>query len=78
MGQIPFLCRYEPGLVSYEYVFDGLIERGGDLEGKRKRRVVLACFDRVDALPGHVEFLREPGLRPVPLGAENPQTILHE
>ena len=34
MGQFPFLCRYEPGLVSYEYVFDGLIERGGDLEGR--------------------------------------------
>ncbi len=73
---VPFLIDF--CLVGLEDVFDRLIERRGDLEGKRKRRVVLAGLDRVDALSGHVELLGEPALRPVPLGAEDPQAILHE
>ncbi len=49
-------------LVGLENVFDRLIDRRGDLEAKRKRRVTLARLDRVDALPGDVEILGESGL----------------
>lgn len=45
---------------------------------KRQAGIVLLGFNRVDGLARHREPLREVGLRPVPLRAQNRQATVHE
>src|SRR5688572_13759885 len=57
--------------------FDRLLEQPGDREGQRETGVILPGLDGVDGLPGHLEPLRQIGLRPGPLGPQHPETIGH-
>jgi hypothetical protein len=57
--------------------FDGGGEEAGKLERQRKRGVVLAGLDGVDGLARDFEALREVGLRPVALGTQNAEAVIH-
>ena len=56
---------------------DRLLEQPGDREGQGETGVVLPGLDGVYGLPGHLEPLRQIGLRPGPLGPQHPETIGH-
>src|SRR5665213_1881232 len=57
--------------------FDRLTEETSDFEREWKARVVLVDLECIDGLPADAEQLSEFGLRPIVLGAENPQPVAH-
>lgn len=61
---------------SLENLLDWHSEQFGDLEGKRQRRIELAAFDGVDALPGYTELLGEFDLAPSPLDTQYFYTVV--
>ena len=52
-------------------------EQPGDGERQRQARVVALVLDRVHGLARHREPLGQLGLRPVALGAQHAQPVLH-
>ena len=68
--------RGRPG-VGREDVLDAPVEDTRDREGERKARVVALVLDRVDGLARDGEVLGELGLRPVALGAQDAEAVLH-
>ena len=70
--------RAELGAASWlKDVLDTEIEYIGDLECKRKARIVFFRFDGVYGLAGDLEACRQFDLRPVQFGAEHLELILH-
>jgi hypothetical protein len=70
-------CAVIVGVVRLKEIFDLRTYQSRDFEGQRKARIILASFDRVDRLTRDIEMLRQIALRPVALGANHPQSILH-
>ena len=64
-------------LAVVEYPFDRHLEQASQAERQGQRRVVLAGLDRVDRLARHVEPLRQLGLAPVALCAQNLEAVVH-
>src|SRR5438046_10412047 len=57
--------------------FNGHSEEPGGPKGERQARVELARLDGVDSLPGHIKGVGQLGLRPVALGAQHLEPVLH-
>ena len=60
-----------------EDVVDRALEQTSDLERERERGIVLADLERVDRLAADAEPFRELRLRPLALGAQDTQRVLH-
>jgi hypothetical protein len=58
-------------------LFDAQSEESSGPERERQTRIELACFNGVDGLPGHIESVCQLSLRPVALGAQHLEPILH-
>src|ERR1700722_13149960 len=58
-------------------LFNAQSEEAGGAESQRQARIELARLDGVDGLPGHIQRAGQLGLRPVALGAQYLQPILH-
>lgn len=60
-----------------EYFLDLHPEQLGNLECQRKAGIIFSCFYRVDCLPRDTQLIGEVSLRPVPLCAQDFQSVLH-
>src|SRR5438046_8330982 len=67
----------KPAPLRLEDLFDLAFESSGQREGQGQARVVLAGFDGVHCLTRDAQPLRQVSLRPVQLGAQDSQPILH-
>lgn len=65
------------GLVVLKDGFDGGVEEAGEAKGERQTGIEFAGLDCVDTLPGDFKPLRQIGLAPLPLCAEDSQTVFH-
>jgi hypothetical protein len=57
--------------------FDWLLEELCDAEGEGQAGIVFPAFDGIHGLPRHAEVQGEVCLRPVILGTQNAETVLH-
>src|SRR4051794_23458790 len=60
-----------------ENLFNAHSEEPGGPEGEWQAGIELARLDGVDGLPGHIERVRQLGLRPIALGAQHLESVLH-
>lgn len=64
-------------IIREENCFDGLPEQAGNAEGKTQARVISACLQRVNGLPGDSQFTSKNGLTPVVVLTQCPELIFH-
>src|SRR5450759_3102060 len=60
-----------------EYLLDPTLEGAREREGQGQARVVLAGLDRVHRLARYAQPLSEVRLRPIELGAQDSEPVLH-
>ena len=60
-----------------EDVFNAKPEEAGSPEGEWQAGIELARFNSINGLPGYIESVGQLGLRPVALGAQHLEPILH-
>ena len=60
----------------FKDVFNGHIEQPGHFEGQRQTGIVLPIFNRVDRLPGNVQFTGQLPLCPTALSSQYAQPVL--
>ena len=65
-------------IIREENCFDGLPEQAGNAEGKTQARVISACLQRVNGLPGDSQFTSKNGLTPVVVLTQCPELIFHK
>ena len=58
-------------------LFDAHPEESCGAKGKRQARIELARLNGINGLSGDVEGVGQLGLRPIALGAQNLEPILH-
>ena len=72
-----YLLLLNRAILVMKNLFDAQSEESGGPESERQARIELARLDCVDGLPGHIKGVGQLGLRPVTLGAQHLEPVLH-